>query len=102
MINDETKYKDFENLEGEIWRDIQFAQGKYQISNAARVRNMSIGKKPLETPKIVNVSNWKGQTFVNLYTNKKYQYYRPDLLRNDYFTKDEFIELDERINRTNI
>lgn len=88
--SDKTEFVDLPN---EVWRDIQWAQGVLQISNAGRMRRISRNKKPLEVPQLLRISEWKGHKYYMVTINRKSQYYKGEYVRDDHFTKDEFIEL---------
>ena len=52
-------------LENEIWKDIPSFEGKYQVSNAGRVRSL---------PRTTSITNFKGTSFA---TPKKRIYPHP-------------------------
>lgn len=96
MINEKTEFVDLPN---EVWRDIQWAQGKLQISNAGRMRYISKRGKVLEVPKLCNLIEWEEKKMYSIYNpkKKKADFYKGEYVRDDHFTKDEFIELAEEL-----
>lgn len=61
-MNEIYKNLSLENLENEIWRDIQDYDGKYQVSSLGRVKSLKFGKeKILRQAKMKN-----GYLYVNL------------------------------------
>lgn len=88
--SDKTEFIDLPN---EVWKDIQWAQGVLQISNAGRMRRISRNKKPLEVPQLLRISEWKGNKYYMVTINGKSQYYKGEYVRSDHFEESEFIEL---------
>lgn len=90
LKSDKTEFIDLPN---EVWKDVQWGQGVFQISNAGRMRRVSRNKKPLEVPQLCRISEWKGQKYYMITNRGKSQYYKGEYLRNDHFSPEEFIEL---------
>lgn len=101
-MDDNKEYKGFENLPNEIWRDVRYYQGRVQISNAGRMRYISKRGKVLETPQLCPINEYKGKKSYIIYNpkKKKADFYKGEYVRDDHFTKDEFIELADEIKDT--